>query len=115
MKSTGVPTAETRFFKSTRSTRQSIPLASKSVHVNPGEGRPFCFRFASFGKACIRNARCAGMDFLQLTLLGLLKDSTVCQLAEWCLRNVYPVVTSFSLYFETKKVQNSGAGAKTRV
>ena len=46
-----------------RSRRQSIPLAGQSVHVNPGEGRPFLFSFSLFWESVHKNARCIGLGF----------------------------------------------------
>ena len=58
--------------------------------MNPGEGRPFCFHFASFRKVCIEMLGVLEW-FLQLTLFGRLQHSTVSQLSSFVFRFNFPL------------------------
>ena len=58
--------------------------------MNPGEVVHFCFRFASFRKVCIEMSGVLEW-FMQFTLFGRLKHSTVSQLSSSVFRLSFPL------------------------
>ena len=72
--------------------------------MNPGEGRPFCFRFASFEKVCIEMPGVLEW-FLKLALFRSLQHTTVNQLSSSVFRFSSPL--HFTCLAVRSKEQNS--------